>query len=242
MMPYVMKGMSAGGLPTSTSSASVLRPACVPGQRIRGTGIDSRRAGWNRVAGRGPVRAVRRPGRRKGGAGRPAGWGRVGMAGQVSLRVQRFCGPKVESSVWRTLDSELRLKRYFVALADDLRAGDSDRWAKGGKGLVSAHSHGGREWQEAARLKGMDEDPQCAHVVPTAIRVPERRDSVASNERVELDLPRGRTTFVNQHAYGTWAPHSPIYWLRESEIGEMANAYFDSFEKFWTAARPTQLI
>src|ERR1700761_1450678 len=42
---------------------------------------------------------------------------------------------QVESSVCRALDSEPRLTRYFVALADNLPAGDTDKRAKGGKRL-----------------------------------------------------------------------------------------------------------
>jgi transcriptional regulator with XRE-family HTH domain len=43
--------------------------------------------------------------------------------------------------------------------------------------------------------------------------------------------------FVNQHAYGIPASHSPVYCLREAEDGDMANAYLDSFERIWIHAK-----
>ncbi len=43
--------------------------------------------------------------------------------------------------------------------------------------------------------------------------------------------------FVNQHAYGIPAAHSPVYCYRESESGDIAAAYMDSFEIVWKSAR-----
>lgn len=42
--------------------------------------------------------------------------------------------------------------------------------------------------------------------------------------------------FVNQHAYGIPAAHSPVYCLRQSKSADMAKGYLDSFEKTWVAA------
>ena len=42
--------------------------------------------------------------------------------------------------------------------------------------------------------------------------------------------------FVNQHAYGIPASHSPVFCLRESEGGDMPAVYLDSFEKIWAIA------
>lgn len=39
--------------------------------------------------------------------------------------------------------------------------------------------------------------------------------------------------FVNQHAYGIPAAHAPVFCIRESEGGDMACAYIDSFERIW---------
>jgi transcriptional regulator with XRE-family HTH domain len=39
--------------------------------------------------------------------------------------------------------------------------------------------------------------------------------------------------FVNQHAYGIPAAHAPVFCIRESEGGDMASAYADSFERVW---------
>jgi transcriptional regulator with XRE-family HTH domain len=44
--------------------------------------------------------------------------------------------------------------------------------------------------------------------------------------------------FVNQHVYGILAAHAPVFCLRKSQNGDMAAAYFDSFERIWTAAEP----
>jgi hypothetical protein len=43
--------------------------------------------------------------------------------------------------------------------------------------------------------------------------------------------------FVNQHAYGVPAAHSPVYCYREAESGDMATAYLDSFERVWASAK-----
>ena len=42
--------------------------------------------------------------------------------------------------------------------------------------------------------------------------------------------------FVNQHAYGVPAAHSPVFCYRESESGSIAAAYIDSFERVWVSA------
>jgi transcriptional regulator with XRE-family HTH domain len=44
--------------------------------------------------------------------------------------------------------------------------------------------------------------------------------------------------FVNQHVYGIPAAHAPVFCFRKSENGDMVAAYFDSFERVWTAAMP----
>ncbi len=46
--------------------------------------------------------------------------------------------------------------------------------------------------------------------------------------------------FVNQHAYGIPAAHAPVYSFRESEGGDMVDAYLDSFERVWATADPTR--
>jgi transcriptional regulator with XRE-family HTH domain len=46
--------------------------------------------------------------------------------------------------------------------------------------------------------------------------------------------------FVNQHAYGIPAAHSPVFCYRESESGDMTTAYLDGFEKVWTSAKSMQ--
>ena len=43
--------------------------------------------------------------------------------------------------------------------------------------------------------------------------------------------------FVNQHAYGIPAAYSPLFCYRESESGDIATAYLDSFERVWLSAR-----
>ena len=40
--------------------------------------------------------------------------------------------------------------------------------------------------------------------------------------------------FVNQHAYGIPAARSPVFCFRESESGDIATTYLDSFERVWT--------
>ena len=81
---------------------------------------------------------------------------------------------QVASSVRRVLEREPRLKRYFVALPIDLPAGDRDAGPWGGRKLVSAHTRwteGVREWEEAARAKGMDVEfvLVSAHALVTAL-------------------------------------------------------------------------
>ena len=46
--------------------------------------------------------------------------------------------------------------------------------------------------------------------------------------------------FVNQHAYGIPAAHSPIYCFRQSQSGDMATGYLDSFERVWNTSAPIQ--
>jgi hypothetical protein len=43
--------------------------------------------------------------------------------------------------------------------------------------------------------------------------------------------------FVNQHAYGIPAAHSPVFCFRESKDGDMVTAYLESFEKAWASAK-----
>ena len=43
--------------------------------------------------------------------------------------------------------------------------------------------------------------------------------------------------FVNQHAYGILASHSPVFRFRESESGDMARPYLESFEMVWAKAK-----
>lgn len=81
---------------------------------------------------------------------------------------------QVASSVHRMLDREPRLKRYFVSLPIDLPAGDTDPGPQGGRKLVSAHTRWTeaiREWEEAARAKGMEVEfvLVSAHVLLTAL-------------------------------------------------------------------------
>jgi hypothetical protein len=42
---------------------------------------------------------------------------------------------------------------------------------------------------------------------------------------------------VNQHAYGIPAAHSPVFCLRQAEVGDMVGAYLGSFERVWAQAR-----
>lgn len=48
----------------------------------------------------------------------------------------------------------------------------------------------------------------------------------------------GSQVFVNQHAYGIPASHSPVYCYRESENGDMTAAYLKSLENAWKSAEP----
>lgn len=66
---------------------------------------------------------------------------------------------QVASSVNRALEREPQLKQYFVALPIDLPAGDTDPRPQGRRKLVSAHTRwtdAVREWEEAARARGME--------------------------------------------------------------------------------------
>jgi transcriptional regulator with XRE-family HTH domain len=47
--------------------------------------------------------------------------------------------------------------------------------------------------------------------------------------------------FVNQHAYGIPAAHSPVYCLRMSQDGDITTAYLDGFERVWKESRQIQL-
>ena len=81
---------------------------------------------------------------------------------------------QVASSVRRVLEREPRLKRYFVALPIDLPAGDKDPGSRSGRKLVSAHTRwtkSVREWEEAARARGMDVEfvLVSAHALVTAL-------------------------------------------------------------------------
>jgi transcriptional regulator with XRE-family HTH domain len=42
---------------------------------------------------------------------------------------------------------------------------------------------------------------------------------------------------INQHTYGVPAAHAPVFCLRESDSGDMASIYIDSFEKIWKEAQ-----
>ena len=44
--------------------------------------------------------------------------------------------------------------------------------------------------------------------------------------------------FVNQHAYGIPAAHSPVFCFRGSRRGDMVRAYFNSFQRVWASAEP----
>jgi hypothetical protein len=44
--------------------------------------------------------------------------------------------------------------------------------------------------------------------------------------------------FVNQHAYGVPAAHSPVFCYRKAGSGSIADAYLDSFERVWMSAKP----
>jgi hypothetical protein len=84
---------------------------------------------------------------------------------------------QVASSVHRALEREPRLRRYFVALPIDLPAGDKDPGPRGGRKLVSAHTRwteAVREWEEAARAKGLNVEFVLvnAHALLTALTEP----------------------------------------------------------------------
>jgi transcriptional regulator with XRE-family HTH domain len=42
---------------------------------------------------------------------------------------------------------------------------------------------------------------------------------------------------INQHAYGVPAAHSPVFELRQAEVGDMADAYLVGFERIWAKSR-----
>jgi phosphatidylserine/phosphatidylglycerophosphate/cardiolipin synthase-like enzyme len=46
--------------------------------------------------------------------------------------------------------------------------------------------------------------------------------------------------FVNQHAHGIPASHSPAFCYRKSENGKISAAYIDSFERVWVSAKSMQ--
>jgi transcriptional regulator with XRE-family HTH domain len=46
---------------------------------------------------------------------------------------------------------------------------------------------------------------------------------------------------INQHSFGVPAAHSPVFELRRAEVGDMANAYLDSFERAWLNSRAWRL-
>jgi transcriptional regulator with XRE-family HTH domain len=43
--------------------------------------------------------------------------------------------------------------------------------------------------------------------------------------------------FVNQHAYGIPAAHSPVYCFHQTGCGELTTAYLESFESIWLTAQ-----
>jgi len=43
---------------------------------------------------------------------------------------------------------------------------------------------------------------------------------------------------VNQHTYGIPAAQAPVFYLRDTDGGEMAALCLDSFERVWTSAAP----
>jgi hypothetical protein len=43
---------------------------------------------------------------------------------------------------------------------------------------------------------------------------------------------------VNQHTYGIPAAQAPVFCLRETDVGEMASLYVDSFERVWDSSAP----
>jgi transcriptional regulator with XRE-family HTH domain len=46
---------------------------------------------------------------------------------------------------------------------------------------------------------------------------------------------------INQHSFGVPAAHSPVIELRQAEVGDMANAYLNSFERVWLKSRKWRL-
>jgi len=46
--------------------------------------------------------------------------------------------------------------------------------------------------------------------------------------------------FVNQHTYGISAAHAPVFHFHQAEGSDMANAYFEGFERVWSASRTAQ--
>ena len=43
---------------------------------------------------------------------------------------------------------------------------------------------------------------------------------------------------VNQHTYGIPAAQAPVFCLSDTDGGEMAALYLDSFERVWTSSAP----
>ena len=48
--------------------------------------------------------------------------------------------------------------------------------------------------------------------------------------------------FVNQHAYGIPAAHTPVFCIREMEGGDMASSYVGSLEKVWDSSSTPRMI
>lgn len=73
------------------------------------------------------VRAVRQSGRRAGGTGVLPNGDVWAWQAKYLFEFDASAASQVTSSVSRALESEPRLKRYFVALPADLPVGDTDR-------------------------------------------------------------------------------------------------------------------
>jgi hypothetical protein len=43
---------------------------------------------------------------------------------------------------------------------------------------------------------------------------------------------------VNRHIYGVMANNAPVFHLRKTQAGEMANTYLESVERVWDGAAP----
>ena len=46
--------------------------------------------------------------------------------------------------------------------------------------------------------------------------------------------------FVNQHAYGIPAAHSPVFCFHQSKGGDMVATYLNGFDRVWDAAKAIQ--